>query len=62
MLRKLFKKPGALVVVVGGVIVVVVLGKYFTIFVLFGATVGAYGRTNVCPISGFAWSEMCCVT
>lgn len=53
--RKLFKNPGFLVVVdMGGVTVVVVLGKYLTVFVLFGATVGACGRTSVCPISGFA--------
>lgn len=62
MLRKLFKKPGDFGVVDnGGVIVVVVLGRYLTVFVLFGAGVAVCGRTNVCPISGFAWIDMCCV-
>lgn len=58
-MRKLFKKPGFLVVVVGGVIVVVVLGKYLTVFVLFGAVVDECGLTSVCPISALAWSDMC---
>lgn len=63
MLRKLFKKPGDFGVVdTGGLIVVVVLGKYLTVFVLFGAGVAACGRTSVWPISGFAWIDMCCAT